>query len=130
MILRIFYVVHNHHRQFKCQCIFKRADIQSEFSLQLLKAVHQSISVYIKLSGSLGEIQVIFKEGTDGDQGFFVNRIQSFLFEDLVDKHFTYGNRKLVDQSADSKLVISEYIFICVENLAYFKGCMCFLVCV
>ena len=97
MILRIFYVVHNHHRQFKCQCIFKRADIQSEFSLQLLKAVHQSISVYIKLSGSLGEIQVIFKEGTDGDQGFFVNRIQSFLFEDLVDKHFTYGNRKLVD---------------------------------
>lgn len=76
----------------------------------VFETVHQSISVYIKLSGGLGEIQVIFKEGTDGDQGFFVNRIQSFLFEDLVDKHFTYGNRKLVDQSADSKLVISEYI--------------------
>ena len=29
MILRIFYVVHNHHRQFKCQCIFKEETLDS-----------------------------------------------------------------------------------------------------
>ena len=80
--------------------------------------------MYIKLSGSLREIQVIFEKCTDGDQGFFINRVQSFFVKNLINEHFADRNRKLVDQSADAQLVITEYILLCLEDLAHFKGCM------
>ena len=48
--------------------------------------------------------------------------------KDLINKHFTDGNRELVDQPADSQLIIAEDIFFCIEDLTYFQGGMSLLV--
>ena len=79
MIPGVGNVIRYHHGKFKSQCIFEGTDIQSESFLKLFKTVHQSISVYIKLSGCLGKIQVVFKESSDNIQSFIINRIQRFI---------------------------------------------------
>ena len=76
MIPGVGNVIGYHHGKFKSQCIFEGTDIQPESFLKLFKTVHQCISVYIKLSGCFGKIQVVFKESSDNIQSFIINRIQ------------------------------------------------------
>ena len=74
------------------------------------------------------------------DSGYFRKKVRMVIrvsssiesrvssLKNLINEHFTDRNRKLVDQSADAQLVIAEYIFLCIEDLAHFKGCMRLLV--
>ena len=60
----------------KVSAIVKFTNVESCALLELLQTVHQSISVYIELTGCLGHIQVIFKKFIDCGQCFLIERIR------------------------------------------------------
>ena len=90
MIPGVGNVIRYHHGKLKGQRIFEGTDIQPESFLKLFKAVHQSISVHIKLSGCLGKIQVVFKEALEAEfeetlvQGKNVNIVNSQYASDTT----------------------------------------------
>ena len=84
--------------------------------------------MHIKLSGCLGKIQVVFKESADDIQRFIINRIQRFLSENFTYEHVTYLSRKLIDQTANTKAVVTEDIFVRVKDFSDFQGSTCFFI--
>ena len=84
--------------------------------------------MYIKLAGCFRYIQIVLKEFIDGGQCFFVERIRQIFAENLRHKHFTQRNRKLINQTADTKVVVRYHIFVCVENFSYLERHLRFFV--
>ena len=82
----------------------------------------------VKLSGGLGYIQAVLEELVDGDQSLLVKIIRGLAAEDLLNEHLAQRDRKLIDQTANSKRAVSNNILLRGENLAYIKSHSGFLV--
>ena len=51
-----------------------------------------------QLPGSLGHVQVVFKELVDGEQSLLVQSIDGVLLKDLLEEHLAQDGRQLIDQ--------------------------------
>ena len=101
--LHIFHIAYNHQRNLKCDGILEYAKIQSGTLLEFIQTIYQSITMNIKLSGCLGYIQAVLKELVDCDQSLLIKVIRGLAAENLLDKHLAQRDRKLIDQTADSR---------------------------
>ena len=82
----------------------------------------------VKLSGGLGYIQAVLEKLVDGDQSLLVEIIRGLAAEDLLNEHLAQRDRKLIDQTTNSKRAVSNNILLRRENLAYIKSHSGFLV--
>ena len=64
----------------------------------------------VKLSGGLGYIQAVLEKLVDGDQSLLVEIIRGLAAEDLLNKHLAQRDRKLIDQTTNSKRAVSNNI--------------------
>ena len=99
----IFHVTNYHERDLEGNRIFKYSQVQSGALLQLIQSVYKCISVNEELSGCLGYVQRILEELIDCRQGFLVKIIRALATESFLDKHLAQRNRKLLNQSANTK---------------------------
>ena len=81
-----------------------------------------------ELSGCLGYVQRILEELIDCGQGFLVKIIWALATEYFLDKHLAQRNRKLIDQSTDTKFTICNNISFCEEYLTNIQCHLGFLV--
>lgn len=82
----------------------------------------------VELSGGLRDIQVVLEELIDRRQCFFIELIRGSILEDLLDEHLAEGNRKLVDQTTDTKYRVCNNGMFLEEDLTYIESKTCFLI--
>ena len=99
----VFHVLHNHKRNLECDRIFKNSKIESRALLQLIQPIDKGISVYIKLSRGILDMQIILKDFIDRFKCLFIKVIRRFVAKNLFDEHFAQWDRKLVNQTADTQ---------------------------
>ena len=75
-----------------------------------------------QLSGRLGHVQVVFEELVDGKQGLLVQRVNGIFLEDLLEEHFAQGRGQLINQAADTQILIIDDVLLGVEDLAHLNG--------
>ena len=95
--------------------------------LDLLKAVHESISVYEKLSRSFRNVQVVLKELLYSKERFVVERLYAAFLEHLFEESFAEGGGQVVYQPCYTEVVVRNYHLIGVEYLADFERGLRFL---
>ena len=61
-----------------------------------------------KLTGGFGNVEVILEEFVDREQRFLVQRIDGALFENLGKEYLAQRSRELIDQTADTKILIVD----------------------
>ena len=81
-----------------------------------------------QLPGGLGNVQVVLKELMDGEQSFFIQRVDGVLLENLLEEHLAQGSRQLIDQAADTKIFIVDDVLFGVKDLAYLDGDLSLLI--
>ena len=84
----------------------KLSQIQAGELLDLLQTIHQGVAVDEELSGGLGHIQVVLKELVDGEEGLLIQRINGVLLEDFRQENLAQSSGQLVNQAADSQVLI------------------------
>ena len=92
--------------------------IQAGQLFDFLETVDQRVSMYEQLSGGLGNVEVVFKELVDGEQGLLVEGIDGILLEDLGQEDLAQGRGQLIDQAADTEIFIVDDVLLGVEDLA------------
>ena len=106
----------------------KLPQIQTGQLLDLLQPVHQGVAVDEQLTGSFGNVQVVLEELIDGEQSFLIQGIDGVLFEHLGQEDLTQGGGQLIDQTADTQILIVEDGLLGFKYLAHFNGGLGFLV--
>ena len=111
-------ILANHQRYLKDDSMVKFAQIQTGELLDLLQAVHQGIAVYEQLTGSFGNVQIVFKEFIDGEQRLLIQRINGVLLEHFAEENLAEGGGQLINQTADTQIFIAHDALFRIENLA------------
>ena len=93
------------------------AQIKAGELLDLLQTVDQGVAVDKQLPGGFGNIQIVFEELVDGEQGLLIQRINGALLEDLAEEDLTQGSGQLIDQAADTQILIIDDALLILENL-------------
>ena len=75
-----------------------------------------------QLPGSLGHVQVVLEELVDGEQRLLIQSVDGVLFENLLQEHLAQGSGQLIDQAADTQVLIVDDIALGVEHLAHLNG--------
>ena len=57
-----------------------------------------------ELSGRLGNVEVVFKELVDGEEGLLIQGVDGVLLKDLLEEHLAHHRGQLVDQPADAQV--------------------------
>ena len=127
VIIQILHVVDYHQRNFKGQCIIKDTNVQTTALLQLFNTVYQCISMYKQLSGSLGNIQIVFKEPLDGKQCFMIQGFDATPLEHLVQECFAQSGGQMINQTSNAQIVVAYNDSVRVKYLAHFQRHLGFL---
>ena len=77
-------VLLDHQRHLEGNGIIELPQVQAGELLDLLQPVHQGVAVDEQLPGSLGHVQVVFKEPLNGKQRFVIQRLDGALFENFL----------------------------------------------
>ena len=118
----------NHESYLKGDSVVEFTEVETGELADLFQTVHERISVYEELSGSFGNIEVVFKEALNGHERFAVERIEGTVLENFLQEHFAERGRKLINQTADAEIFVADDILFGVEYLADFDGNLSFLV--
>ena len=90
----------------------KLSHVKAGDFLNLLKSVHKSISVYIKLSGGLGNIQVILKELIYVFKSILIQSFNGVFLKFFVLEHLAESGRQLIDNAAQAQsLIVNDGLF-------------------
>jgi hypothetical protein len=81
-----------------------------------------------ELAGGFGDVQVILKEALNRHQSLAVKRFQGAVFEYFLKEHLAQSSRQLIDQTADTQILVADNILFGIEHLAYFQRDLCFFV--
>ena len=84
IMVQIFF---DHQGHLEGDGVVKLPQVQAGELLDLLQPVHQGIAVDEQLPGSLGHVQVVFKELVDGEQSLLVQSVDGVLLKDLLEEH-------------------------------------------
>ena len=117
LVIQIFHIINDHQCDLEGQCIIEAAQVQPGALLDLLNTIHQSVTMYKQLSGSLRHVQIVLKELVQCIQCLFVKVVRYIVSEDLFDEDFAQIHRKLIDQSSDSQCAVRNYFLLCIEDL-------------
>ena len=120
----------DHERDLEDDRVVKLTQVKAGELLDLLKTVHQRISVDEELAGGLGDVQVVLKELVDGEQRLLIERIDGILLEHLGQEDLTERRRQLVDEAADAEVFIVDDRLFRLEDLADLDGDLRLFVCV
>ena len=83
--------------------------------------------MYKKLPGGLGDVQVVFEEAMNGEEGLMVQRINGTRFKDLFQEGLAEGGGQLVNQPGNTQVVIADDRLVRIKNLADLQGDLCLL---
>ena len=75
-----------------------------------------------QLAGRFRHVQVVLKELVDGKQGFLIQCVDGVLLEHLLQKHLAQRGGQLVDQAADTQILVVDHVALGVEHLTHFDG--------
>ena len=115
-------VLLDHQRHLEGNGIIELPQVQAGELLDLLQPVHQGVAVDEQLPGSLGHVQVVFKELVDGEQSLLVQSVDGVLLKDLLEEHLAQDGGQLIDQPADAQVLIVDDRLLGVEHLAHVDG--------
>ena len=115
-------VLLDHQRHLEGDGVVKLPQIQSGKLLDLLQAVHQGVPVDKELPSRLGYVQVVLKELVDGEQGLLVQGVDGVLLKHLLKEHLAQGGGQLVDQPADTQILVIDDALLRVEHPAHVDG--------
>ena len=118
----------DHERNLECNRMVEFAEVETGELADLFETVYERVSVYEQLSGSLGDVEVVFEEALNGHESFAVERIERTVLEYFLKEHFAEGGGKLINQTADAEIFVADDILFGVEYLADFDGNLSFLV--
>ena len=71
-----------------------------------------------QLARGFRNVEIVFKELLDGEEGFMVERLNRPSFKDLPQEHVAEGGRELIDQTGNPQVVIADDRFFGIEHLA------------
>ena len=83
--------------------------------------------MYKELSRGLRNVEVVFEEALDSEEGLLVEALDAAALEYLLEEHFAEGRRKLIDKTGDAEVIIAYDSALGVEYLGDLKGRLCFL---
>ena len=92
-------------------------DIKTCDLLDLFKSVYKSVSVNEKLPACFGNVEVVFKEALNGEQGLLVEALNGAALEHFLEEHLAQGGGQLIDQAGDAEVVIADDGALGVEHL-------------
>ena len=95
--------------------------------LDLLKAIDQSVSVNKQLAAGFGNVEVVFKELLNGEEGLLVEVFDGALLEYLAQEHLAKGGGQLIDKTGNAEVLIADDGLFGVEYLADLKSNLSFL---
>ena len=98
----------DHQGYLKDDSIFKLSQIKPCELFDLFKTIDEGISVNKELSGSFGNVQVVFKETLDGKERFLIERFDRASFENFFEEHIAKGGGELIDQTGDAEVVVAD----------------------
>ena len=75
-----------------------------------------------ELPSRLGYVQVVLKELVDGEQGLLVQGVDGVLLKHLLKEHLAQGGGQLVDQPADTQILVIDDALLRVEHPAHVDG--------
>ena len=81
-----------------------------------------------ELTTGLRQIQIIFHELIYCCQDLFIQRRRVIIAKHFLNKHLAQWNRKLIDQTSNSQFLVSNDIFICIEDLCHVQSHSRFLI--
>lgn len=93
-----------HQCDLENDCVVEFTQIQTGQLLDLLQAVHQCITVYEQLTGSLRYIQIVLEELLDGEEGLVIQRSDAATLEHFVQECLAQRCRQMVDQTGDTQV--------------------------
>ena len=75
-----------------------------------------------ELSGSFGNVQVVFKETLDGKERFLIERFNGASLEHFLQEHIAESCGQLINKSCNTKIVIADDGAFRIEYLADLKS--------
>ena len=75
------------------------AQVETGQLFDLLETVDQRVAVYEQLARGLGNVQIVFEELLDGEQGLLVERVDRTLLEHLAEEHFAQRDLSAADHA-------------------------------
>ena len=75
-----------------------------------------------ELSRGFGNVEVVFEEALDCEQGFVVEGFDRALLEYLLKEGFAEGCGEMIDKSCDTEVIVAYDILFGVEYLTYFDS--------
>ena len=82
-----------------------------------------------QLARRFGNIEVVFKEALYRHKRLAVKKLKASLLEDLLEEHLAKRCGKLIYQSSDTEIVVTDNILFGLKNSSDFDGDLRFLVC-
>ena len=117
-----------HQSHFEHNRMVELTQIQAGQLLDLLQTVHQGVTVHEQLTGGLRHIQIVLKELVDGEQSLLIQRVDGILLEHLRQEDVTQGGGQLVDQAANTQVLVVHDALFGIEHLTHFDSGLGFLV--
>ena len=108
--------------------VVKLAQVKAGELLDLLKPVHQRVSVDEQLAGRFGDVQIVLKELVDREQRLLIERVDGVLLEHLGQEDLAERRRELIDQAADAEIFIVDDRFFRLKDLTDLNGDLRFLI--
>ena len=102
--------------------VVKLPQVQSGELFDLLQPVDQGVPVDKQLARRLRNVQVVLKELVDGEQGLLVQGVDGVLLKHLLKEHLAQGGGQLVDQPADTQILVIDDALLRVEHPAHVDG--------
>ena len=102
--------------------IVELPQVQAGELFDLLQPIDQGVPVDEQLSGRLGHVQVVLEELVDGEQRLLIQRVDRILLKDFLQEHLAQGGGQLIDQAADTQVLIVDDVALGVEHLAHLDG--------
>ena len=74
-------VLLDHKSYLEHDSVLEFAQVKTGELLDLFKSVHQSVAVYEQLTRGLGNVEVVFEEALDGEQGLLIEALDGTALE-------------------------------------------------